>query len=309
MGLTKELIHRSKSWTQMTQVREVLRDACEFLEYTSEIEAGYFLYYHKEVNQHLEYSWGLQTPQQELHDAIYTSVDYLPVLSSTQGYWMSLDEAPLYWREILRKELIVQAAGWLISVHDDVVGVFVLGRRCLTDFDDEMTELSMAHICLMVEMIIHRQAAEQASLRDPLTGLLNRRGFMREFERMVSEVTPRNKLLLVVLDIDELKQVNDQHGHLVGDDILRQVGNLLQVRLSQHPGICGRYGGDEFTVLLKLETDNVGACENTISVWFENSSVQLSVGCAELGRDGDDFETCFRIADQRMYERKTGLPS
>jgi diguanylate cyclase (GGDEF)-like protein len=304
LDLTQELIQRSKSWTKMTQVPDVLHSACEFLDHYWNIDAGYFLSYNDEAGIRTEYSWGLGTPKGELSAATYGSHEFLPQLQVAQGKWLTADEAPLPWQEIMRRESLVGVAGWLITIDNVVGGIFVLGQRTVHDNDADMFSLSMAHICLMVEMIIYRRNAEKVSLHDPLTGLLNRRGFMIEFARIMSENPQNQVFMLVVLDVDDLKQINDTHGHLTGDSLLIQVGHLMQVYVHEHNAICARYGGDEFVVLLQYEKDEIHDCEHEISLWFEAHAINVSVGCAVFGRDGEHFEECFNIADQRMYRRK-----
>jgi GGDEF domain-containing protein len=304
LDLTKELIQRSKSWATMTQVSDVLYSACEFLDRHFHIDAGYLLHQSEETDIRMEYSWGMGVPEKELSAATYASEDFVPRLQVTQGKWVTVDKAPLPWQEIMRRERVVRAAAWLITVNNDVVGIFVLGRRTFCDNEADMLSLSMAHICLMVEMIIYRRSAEHASLHDPLTGLLNRRGFMIEFERIGTETPQNHVLMLVVLDVDDLKQINDTHGHLTGDSLLIQVGHLMQVHFHEHNAICGRYGGDEFVALLLYESGDSPGCEHEISLWFEAHGINMSVGCAVFGRDGESFEECFNIADQRMYRRK-----
>lgn len=254
----------------------------------------------------MEYSWGLDIPEEELSAATYASDDFLPQLELNQGRWMTAEEAPLPWQKIMRREGIVHAAGWLITINNDAVGVFVLGRRAGLLHEVDMISLSMSHICLMVEMIIYRRTAEQASLRDPLTGLFNRRGFMMEFERIMTENPQNHVFILVVLDVDDLKRVNDTLGHLAGDSLLIQVGHLIQVHLHEYNAVCGRYGGDEFVVLLPYENSGIHDCQRKISSWFEPHAINVSVGCAMFGQDGEHFEQCFSIADQRMYQQKLG---
>lgn len=95
----------------------------------------------------------------------------------------------------------------------------------------------------------HRRLAEQA-LRDPLTGLPNRRAWDQVLqERLTSGANPGRPLCLAILDLDHFKRVNDAHGHAVGDEVLRVVGESLQESLREDDFVA-RLGGDEFGLLL-----------------------------------------------------------
>lgn len=99
---------------------------------------------------------------------------------------------------------------------------------------------------------------EQLAQTDPLTQLLNRRALT---ERISAEMDRALRydatLALLMIDLDHFKRVNDTHGHLVGDDVLRDMGRLLRDTIRGHD-IAARYGGEEFLVLLP-ETDDAGA--------------------------------------------------
>jgi diguanylate cyclase (GGDEF)-like protein len=90
----------------------------------------------------------------------------------------------------------------------------------------------------------------ELSLRDPLTGLNNRRHFRAELERMIESVARSGEsVLLLMLDIDHFKSINDNHGHLAGDQMLRAIAACLQ-RCVRPVDTVARYGGEEFAVIL-----------------------------------------------------------
>ncbi|MDP6447511.1 MAG: diguanylate cyclase [Pirellulaceae bacterium] len=104
---------------------------------------------------------------------------------------------------------------------------------------------------------------EWAAKTDSLTNLLNRRSFFELFEYEIKQlVRSRTQLSLVMVDVDHFKHVNDQHGHLAGDEALRQVANSLREG-SRDSDVVGRYGGEEFCALLP-DTDEEGA-----RIWAE----------------------------------------
>lgn len=100
---------------------------------------------------------------------------------------------------------------------------------------------------LMVNDRHHREALEHAR-RDALTGVLTRRAFFDELAAL--EQQPGQSFALVMVDIDHFKSINDRHGHLGGDAVLAHVGELLR-RTIRSVDVAGRYGGEEFCVLLR----------------------------------------------------------
>jgi len=148
---------------------------------------------------------------------------------------------------------------------------------------------------------------------DPLTGLLNRRGFTRALERALAFVRRYGATAaLVYLDLDQFKPVNDRYGHATGDWVLGRVGRLVagHVRASD---VVARVGGDELVVLLwnvsKAQAQvKARALEALIGgESFEHKGKRmrlgLSAGVAMLGPE-DTVETALARADAAMYARK-----
>jgi diguanylate cyclase (GGDEF)-like protein len=144
---------------------------------------------------------------------------------------------------------------------------------------------------------------------DPLTGLLNRRGFD---ERAAAELTPAlreaQSFALVIFDIDHFKLVNDQWGHDVGDRVLRHVGKLLREQ-ARDVDILARFGGEEFVVLLP-DTDIDGAQafadrvrESLVRRTGGLPSVRLSAGIRD-GEPTSEIVSLLAEADLALYEAK-----
>ncbi|HTM34820.1 MAG TPA: sensor domain-containing diguanylate cyclase, partial [Vicinamibacterales bacterium] len=160
------------------------------------------------------------------------------------------------------------------------------------------------------------EQTQEDSLTDPLTGLPNTRYMFlhlsREFaraERMKSEVA------LLVMDLDNFKEINDTFGHSAGDRALREVARVLKTAIRPYD-ICIRYAGDEFVVLLagcgveEGERKRVELQRAVEEVIFEprpgrRVPVRISVGAAVFPRDGDGYEAIMATADSRMYRDKT----
>lgn len=151
------------------------------------------------------------------------------------------------------------------------------------------------------------------SLRDDLTGLYNRRGFMALAEQHLRILQRKGAALLIYLDLDDLKLINDSHGHLEGNRALIVAANVLKACFRQSD-ILARLGGDEFCVLmtdaaldsaeqvrkrLQARTDFI----NGLSSW--NFRISLSVGIADVPTIlQPPLEQLLRTADVQMYEEK-----
>lgn len=147
--------------------------------------------------------------------------------------------------------------------------------------------------------------------QDPLTGLLNRRGF-EEGARMRLQRLRQGGAAVLFCDVDHFKQVNDRYGHAVGDDVLRHLGQLL--RASVPPGdLLGRVGGEEFVALLSAmgQGRTVQVAQRIrrelqrlpLMVEGQPLRVSASFGVTRLQR-GEDLQTAMQRADRLLYQAK-----
>ena len=154
---------------------------------------------------------------------------------------------------------------------------------------------------------------EEMSFTDPLTGCYNRRKFTDEAEREIERARRYGyDLCLGMLDVDGLKQVNDTHGHALGDVLLRTLGEAF-VRRLRKVDVFARFGGDEFVVLLPHTPVSgavlalarvLGACRNLIREREGGKiSFSASVGVTAY-KDGDGVESLVHRADQALYSAK-----
>jgi len=155
-----------------------------------------------------------------------------------------------------------------------------------------------------------REAELQASL-DPLTGVGNRREFDRQIARRMSE---GRTFCVLLFDIDNFKAVNDQFGHLCGDEVLKQLGARLRRQVRTRDFVC-RWGGDEFVVLLECGLTDAIARSRQITQWVNGryratvqsretrAEISVSVGVVEHIA-GETPEQLFERVDSSMYRQK-----
>jgi diguanylate cyclase (GGDEF)-like protein len=148
----------------------------------------------------------------------------------------------------------------------------------------------------------------QRAVSDPLTGLLNRQGWMSLAGAAMDEAAQQgHRPVVLFIDVDYFKRVNDAHGHLAGDEILRELGHLLASRVG--PGeLCARLGGEEFACLLPQTTDDQAErfamrLANDYRELAERFGSTLSIGIA-VHREGDLLNDMLARADAALYQAK-----
>jgi diguanylate cyclase (GGDEF)-like protein len=167
--------------------------------------------------------------------------------------------------------------------------------------------VTIGSIALSEAEIGHRRAA----IVDPLTGLLNRQGLVDRFEELRQQaLASAAPITLVLLDLDHFKRVNDDHGHDVGDRLLREVAD--QIRRTLHTfDLIYRIGGEEFLILLPGLAEREGeSVAEQLRLAIERVGPATEIGVtASLGVSGASgpeigFERLYRRADQALYRAK-----
>jgi len=162
-----------------------------------------------------------------------------------------------------------------------------------------------------------REALRQQSVRDPLTGLYNRRFLEETLDRELSRLERKTlPLSLIMLDIDNFKAFNDTFGHAAGDAVLRDLGSVLQ-RFVRGGDIACRYGGEEFTVILPEASLEIGRqraemlreAAREMRIVHDGKalgSVTLSLGVACSPEHTRSRDQLLQMADAALYEAKSG---
>lgn len=200
-------------------------------------------------------------------------------------------------------------------------------QRLLATLGDQNRQLA-AHV-RRLEAELSRSSAEltklhgdmrraiQDSLTDPLTGLANRRSFDLQLQAIAARTDGSASAQLAMADVDHFKQVNDAHGHDIGDEVLRIVGQVLLANL-RRDGVVARLGGDEFGLLLPGASAPyaVGIASRLCDLLASRplvvrsaprvtERITLSIGVAEW-RAGENSSRWFARADAALYEAKRG---
>ncbi len=155
---------------------------------------------------------------------------------------------------------------------------------------------------------------ESLAFKDPLTGLLNHGGIETEIQKGIDVFRKNGEpVALIMIDLDNFKSINDTYGHAVGDETLKKLAELLKNYENGQDVFVGRWGGEEFVIILK------GATNEEVSVFAEKirktvadtdfgeaGHITCSIGISKLGTN-DIFETVFDRMDKAMYySKKTG---
>lgn len=166
--------------------------------------------------------------------------------------------------------------------------------------------LSLNVYFLVLRIHNYQAQRELASMAytDSLTGLNNRRWFTQRARQL--HRTGLTPAYFLMIDIDDFKRINDEHGHDVGDEVLRRTAEVIAAAAGEH--LCGRLGGEEFAVI--YQGDKHGACtlaaqliETVEAAFISERKVSVSIGVAELVK-GTDLSHGYRRADESLYLAK-----
>jgi len=203
---------------------------------------------------------------------------------------------------------------------DDVL----LGALCV--YSNELEQYTHDHMRLLETVTklasdalanaMQHAEAESHALTDSLTGLPNARSLALRFEEEASRALRTDRgFQVVMLDLDEFKNVNDSYGHKLGDKMLREVAGIIQKQLREYDFLA-RYAGDEFVAIVQ-EVD--GSQVEELCMRIENvvsqfalavgrngiARVGISIGTATFGTDGETLDHLLMAADDQMYRMKS----
>ena len=279
------------------------------------------LYLVHSPGKHLETvaSWGNGSPNKQAF--------------TTQDCW-ALRQAQAHWVRDLRAELVCahvipdasSAPPYLcvpLFAEGETLGLLHLRRAKEQSSENTSSIESSLNLAtavaeeasLALGNLRVRESLHEQSVRDPLTGLYNRR-FLEEFllRELARADRKKHSLSIITLDIDHFKRINDSLGHGAGDIVLRRIGLLLQGFVRQSDIAC-RIGGEEFSVLLPeasmqiaaQRAENIRKAVQELRLKYENhdlSGITISLGVAAFPDHGTTPDALIRAADEALYDAK-----
>jgi diguanylate cyclase (GGDEF)-like protein/putative nucleotidyltransferase with HDIG domain len=195
-----------------------------------------------------------------------------------------------------------------LSVYHTEAGFYRDDHRRLLDRVSEQAGAVIKNSILF-------EQTQSDSLTDPLTGLPNTRYLFMQLTRELARAERlQSEISLMVMDLDYFKEINDNHGHHVGDRALCEIARVLRTTIRPYD-ICVRYAGDEFIVVMsgcgsdEAEQKREELQRTIDAVFFEarpgkRIRLGVSIGTAVFPHDGDSYEVLLATADSRMYQNK-----
>jgi two-component system cell cycle response regulator len=220
--------------------------------------------------------------------------------------------------EIATAALREGAYDFLVKPFEDLILISALASRAVDKLQlHARNQLLTRQLAAYTEELerLTRTLKTQAD-RDGLTGLYNVRYFRQSLDSAIAATLEGGqKFSIVILDVDYFKQYNDAHGHLAGDELLKDLASLLE-EAGRTSDICARYGGEEFVMLLSgADRESALAFAERLRVSVEQrpfaggesqprGKVTISAGVACCPDDGRDRESLIGRADYALYQAK-----
>lgn len=190
-----------------------------------------------------------------------------------------------------------------------------MARGQFVDANWQLATTVADHIGLALANVMLQETLRYQAIRDPLTGLFNRRYMEESLERELSRAMRHHASLgIIMLDLDYFKRFNDTFGHAAGDSVLRELGGFLQAHMRGEDIAC-RYGGEEFTLILldaplaavAQRAEQIRAAVRRLTIRYRGQSlgaVTCSLGIAMFPEHGVTGEELVRAADLALYRSK-----
>lgn len=230
------------------------------------------------------------------------------------NYLESVRETPAVPRKFAEKqrEIFMEACKTALRTSFEVpirnaAGQFRWSRVILSSVEEERGRVArvVGRVFDIHEDAQGRLEAEERALRDQMTLLYHKMAGEKEARRCLAAADPKDEATLLMIDLDNFKQVNDSFGHRFGDKVLEKTSDLMR-EIFPEGALLSRFGGDEFLVFMENQKEPKQLAEefqNALCGWQNGKcAVRCSIGIAQSNIK--DFSLLFRMADEAMYQAK-----
>jgi len=214
-----------------------------------------------------------------------------------------------------RKYVVDSTVIPILDIDGDIVEYIAI-RHDITEFEQTKQQLRTLNLAMknkVDELYSMTAELEEQASTDTLTGIINRAKFEQFFELEVSKAKLNNNILsMILMDIDHFKNINDTFGHNIGDDVLKEISNLIKAKLKR-VDLFARWGGEEFVILLPgTKLEGAGILAEKLRVAIEENTfatvgnITASFGIASYC-ESDSKMDFFNKTDDALYKaKKTG---
>ena len=207
---------------------------------------------------------------------------------------------------------------WQLALVVALIALLLIGScisAAIVDKKLQLKEHDLRRVnALLSQLDQARASLQQVAHYDPLTNLINRRGFNQLFAEKLIDCTARNsKLAVMFLDIDHFKRINDSLGHDAGDELLKVIAARIKHATRSHDDVVARFGGDEFCILINLshhdEAQSMGhrimlKLKEPIELSGRQMVMTTSIGISVFPQDGITSAELLKHADLALYQSK-----
>lgn len=214
----------------------------------------------------------------------------------------------------IRRSVVIR----LIKLNDSIRGKIAGDENVSIDIsgNDEISEMARSFSYYENEVIKRALELKDLAMKDALTGISNRRHFIEEAEKEIRRSKRYdNQMIMMMLDIDHFKTVNDTYGHHAGDEVLKEVASVIGQNLREQD-VLGRIGGEEFAVML-IETgiaegliiaERIRKSISELLINIQNYEIRctVSIGVSVLLEKDENYLSIHKRADDELYKAKRG---